>query len=218
LARFGSQRHRGFYIAVAATALAEAVALPLARDYAITAGAIVFFLIYLAMVLPVALRKLTTDYLRKHADEEDAPAFVIFAVMFLAAAISVGSFVVALLQGSPGLGVALSGASVVLGWFAVHTMMAMHYAYEFYGRPNAGTKSARPDGAAGGLEFPGADEPDGTSFLYFSYVVGMTAQTSDTEVTSNSMRGLVTLHGIFSFFFNTVIVAGAVNIVVAMAR
>lgn len=218
MARLTSQRHRGFYIAIAATVLAEAVILPFERDYAVTAGANVFFLVYLAMVLPVAFRKLTADYLRKHADEEDAPPFGIFLVMIAAAAISVVSLVISLLEPSPGIGVALSGASVVLGWLAVHTMMAMHYAYEFYGRPDEGAPSARPDGTAGGLEFPGADEPDGTAFLYFSYVVGMTAQTSDTAVSSNAMRRIVTLHGIFSFFFNTVIVAGAVNIVVALAR
>jgi uncharacterized membrane protein len=94
----------------------------------------------------------------------------------------------------------------------------MHYAYEFYGRPDAGEPSSRRDGAAGGLEFPGVEQPDGTAFLYFSYVVGMTAQTSDTAVSSNAMRRIVGLHAVFSFFFNTVIVAGAVNIVVALAR
>ncbi len=35
----------------------------------------------------------------------------------------------------------------------------------------------------------------------------MTAQTSDTDITSNAMRRLVLVHGVFSFFFNTVIVA-----------
>ncbi len=54
------------------------------------------------------------------------------------------------------------------------------------------------------------------AFLYFSYVIGATAQTADTNVTSNAMRRLVLVHGVFAFFFNTVIIASAVNIVVSL--
>ena len=111
----------------------------------------------------------------------------------------------------------LSVASVVLGWFAIHTMWAMHYAFEYYDEPEA-SSGKRKRQVVGGLEFPGGEDPDGTAFLYFSYVIGMTAQTSDTTVTSNAMRRLVTLHGVFSFFFNTILVAAAVNIVVSLAR
>jgi uncharacterized membrane protein len=113
------------------------------------------------------------------------------------------------------MAIALGAASVVLGWFAVHTMWAMHYAFEYYDEPKTSPKGAKR-GVEGGLEFPGGEEPDGTAFLYFSYVIGMTAQTSDTAVTSNAMRRLITLHSVFSFFFNTVIVAAAVNIVVSL--
>ena len=110
-----------------------------------------------------------------------------------------------------GLRLGLSTGAVILGWFTVHTMMAMHYAFEFYGSMPMGRQAKRKDGASGGLEFSGSEDPDGVSFLYFSFVVGMTAQTSDTEVSSNAMRRLVTIHGIFSFFFNTVIIAAAVE-------
>jgi len=53
----------------------------------------------------------------------------------------------------------------------------------------------------GGLDFPGGKEPNGVAFVYFAYVIGMTAQTSDTGVTSNNMRRLVLTQGVFSFFF-----------------
>jgi len=62
--------------------------------------------------------------------------------------------------------------------------------------------------AVGGLDFPGTKEPDGAAFLYFSYVIGMTCQVSDVQVTSCEMRRLVLLHGILSFGFNTVILTG----------
>jgi uncharacterized membrane protein len=114
----------------------------------------------------------------------------------------------------------LSVVSVVLGWFAVHTMWAQHYAFEYYQAPpeEQGKGKKRSGKTQAGLEFPGGEDPSGVAFFYFAYVVGMTAQTSDTNVTSNGMRRLVLLHGVFSFFFNTVIVAAAVNIAVALAH
>ena len=44
----------------------------------------------------------------------------------------------------------------------------------------------------------------------------MTAQTSDVAVTTTAMRKLNLMHGILSFFFNTVLVAAAVNVVVSL--
>jgi uncharacterized membrane protein len=98
-------------------------------------------------------------------------------------------------------------------------MLAFHYAYEYYGTDATSPKEA--DGRrrhVGGLDFPGKEAPDALSFLYFSFVIGMTAQVSDVEVTSNAMRKLVLLHGILAFFFNTVILAAAVNVVVALGH
>lgn len=216
---FGAKgRHRGFFSALAAGLLIFFIGLALRPGLAFTAGTIAFFLVYLVMVLPVASRKLTADYLRQHADEEDQPALVIFFVMLATAVASAVALFLAMTGHTPmGLELGLGAASVVLGWFAVHTMMAMHYAWEFYGKPDTG-RTARKDGAAGGLEFPGNEDPDGIAFLYFSYVVGMTAQTSDTAISTNAMRRIVGVHGVFAFFFNTVIVAAAVNIAVSMAH
>jgi uncharacterized membrane protein len=111
--------------------------------------------------------------------------------------------------------VILSVASVLLGWFVVHTMAAMHYAYEYYESPSAnpGGKSGK---LIGGLEFPEGDNPDGVAFLYFAYVIGTAFAVSDIRVTSNKMRKLVVLHSTFSYFFNTLIVAATVNVAVAV--
>ena len=48
--------------------------------------------------------------------------------------------------------------------------------------------------------------------------VGTTAQTSDVAVTSHTMRGVVMLHGILSFFFNTGVIALAVNMVLQLVQ
>ena len=87
--------------------------------------------------------------------------------------------------------------------------------YPRHVRTEAGDGKRKGRKIAAGLDFPGGEEPNGAAFAYFAYVVGMTAQTSDTAVTSNAMRRLVLFHGILAFFFNTVILAVAVNIVVS---
>jgi uncharacterized membrane protein len=206
-------RHLGFYISLGVAVVATLATWPLGPPLPALAGANAFFLCYLILATRQIFR-MDPAFLRRHAAAEDAPAPLILFVTVGAVAVSAVSLFFVLVDSGRGLPVVLpaSIASVVLGWFAIHTMWAMHYAYEFY------QAAAAPGHSRGGLDFPGSDEPDGTAFLYFSFVVGMTAQTSDTAVTSNAMRRLVTLHGMFSFFFNTIIVAAAVNIVITLAR
>ncbi len=104
---------------------------------------------------------------------------------------------------------ALSLASVPLGWFMVHLVFAFHYANAYYSPPREG-------GDAGGLSFPGGGEPRAWDFLYYAFVVAMTAQVSDVSVVSTRMRRLTLAHGVISFFFNTVLLAIAVNVTVSL--
>jgi uncharacterized membrane protein len=48
--------------------------------------------------------------------------------------------------------------------------------------------------------------------VYFSFVIGMTAQVSDVGITDKAIRRTVTAHGIVSFIFNTALLALMVNI------
>ena len=66
-----------------------------------------------------------------------------------------------------------------------------------------------------GSQFPNGDEdepPDYWDFVYFSFVIGMTAQVSDVGITDKIIRRTATVHGIISFVFNTALVALMVNI------
>ncbi|MEQ1902304.1 MAG: DUF1345 domain-containing protein [Devosia sp.] len=210
-------RHLAFYLGATTGMVVGGAATVLVPHLALNLGAMAFFAAYFAMTL-TQLPKLNAAFLRAHAAEEDAPAGVIFLVMIGVVVLSVVWLLLALVGGSrfDALTLGLGAVSVLLGWFSVHTMWAMHYAFEYYDVPDD-----EPGGSGevvGGLAFPGGEDPDGTAFLYFAYVIGMTAQTSDTAVTTNRMRRIVIGHSVFSFFFNTIIVAAAVNLVVSLGR
>lgn len=212
------RRYAPFYAGV----LCALVALPLALWFlphlAIQTTANVFFIVYLTLEF-LKIPKLTAAFLKKHAATADEPAWLISVVTFAAVVVAVAALFV-LLGKKSDLGafdLSLSLASVALGWMTIHTMMALHYAH-LYWRPNdaagASKKTAQPHG---GLDFPGDEEPNGFDFLYFSLVTGMTAQTSDVAISKTRMRKLNLLHAVVSFFFNTVLVAAAVNVAVSLA-
>jgi uncharacterized membrane protein len=107
--------------------------------------------------------------------------------------------------------------AIPLGWFTIHAMTALHYAHVYWiDDAETDSDSKSKDKPVGGLVFAGKERPEGWDFLYFSTTVGMTSQTSDTEVATTQMRRIVLVHSIVSFFFNTVIVAAAVNLAVSL--
>lgn len=209
-----SSRHVAFYFGAAAGVVAFVIALLVVPAYAIPIGANAMFTAYLVLV-SLAMPHLTAEFLIQRPDDADAPIGAIFTVTGLVVLVALGSLFLTLNDGRAAdpVEIALSVVSVLLGWFTVHTMTALHYAHEYY-RDDAATGG---DAVLGGLEFPGREKPDGMAFLYFSYVIGMTAQVADVAVSSRTMRQRVMLHGLFSFFFNTVIVAATVNVVVTLA-
>jgi uncharacterized membrane protein len=113
------------------------------------------------------------------------------------------------LQGGEALRhVALAALTVVSSWLLVHTMMALHYTHVFY----CPCEGSTHDKHGVGLQFPDEEEPDFLDFAYFSFVIGMTCQVSDVQVTSRGMRRIVLLHGLLSFAFNTIILAFSINL------
>ena len=67
-------------------------------------------------------------------------------------------------------------------------------------------------GITWGLDGKLAGLPCAWDFLYFSFVVGMTAQVSDVGITDKIIRRTATAHGVVSFAFNTALLALMVNI------
>jgi uncharacterized membrane protein len=108
--------------------------------------------------------------------------------------------------------VAITG--MFLSWFLVHTTFSMRYAHLYYGDNKKGHSNKK----GAGLEFPGDDEPDFIDFAYFSFVLGMTFQVSDVEISDRKIRRLSLLHSLIAFIFNTVIVALTINALAGLSK
>ena len=100
--------------------------------------------------------------------------------------------------------------TLALSWLTTNVTFAYRYAHEYYSI-TPGRKEID-----GGIEFPRDDKPDYLDFIYFSFVLGMTFQVSDCNITSKKLRRLATLQGMIGFLFNTVILALSVNIAASL--
>jgi len=162
----------------------------------------------------LAVGDASPERLKRRAQHQDARGPVILAIIVIASAVSLAAlgFVLAKDQETGTLAVSLriglAGLTVVASWLLTHTTFALHYAHHYYGDPG---KKGGP--VRGGLAFPGGHNPDYWDFFYYSFVVGMTCQVSDVQVTTRGMRRLTLAHGVLAFFFNTGVLALAVNII-----
>jgi uncharacterized membrane protein len=214
------KRHNPFYLAASFGIVALALALFFAPRIAYVVAANVFFVIYLILSI-IKVRKLTPEYLHQNAAKSDEPVWIIFAVTFGTVVVAVSSLFVLINSGEDPypLDLSLALAAVPLGWLTEHMMAAIHYAHLYWQPDETAEGEKQASGKhVGGLDFPGDKEPGGYDFLYFSYVIGMTAQTSDTAITSTDMRKINLLHAIVSYVFNTVLVAAAVNVIVSLGQ
>jgi uncharacterized membrane protein len=164
----------------------------------------IFIAIYLVLVY-IMMARCGLAHIKRNAVLQDDGRFLILLVTALGAFASIAAIVFELgaMKGS-GPQLALATVTIALSWAAVHTSFALHYAHDYY-------RGAKP----GGLQFPSGDEHDHADywdFVYFSFVIGMTAQVSDVGITDKTIRRTATAHGIISFVFNTALLALMVNI------
>ena len=155
--------------------------------------------------------------LRNIVSEQDTSRTLIFLFVIIAAFISVFA-IIGLLQQAPnpsksGLTyhILLAAAAVFSSWTLIHTVFTLRYAHLYYTYADREAHARGKNDA--GLEFPGTTEPDYLDFAYFSFVLGMTFQVSDVQITSSNIRRLALLHGFLSFVYNTIIIALSINII-----
>ncbi len=183
---------------------------PLARA---VAGWDAFATVSLGLIV-LTMRLADVEDIRRVAASEDLPRTVSFVVVIGGALASLGAVIGLLgsLKGLPekskALHLALGVGAVALSWSLVHCVFALRYAHAYYDADEQGSD-------CGGLVFPddaGKDdddklEPNYLDFGYFSFVIGMTAQTADVGISSRPIRRVALLHSLISFVFNTAIVA-----------
>ncbi len=98
-------------------------------------------------------------------------------------------------------------ATIMGSWLLLPTLFALAYASRYYGTADA---------PGSGLAFPGTNgahqRPGYGDFLYFSFTLAATSQTSDVAITRPELRRWVLVQAVLSFAFNTMLLALAVNI------
>lgn len=204
-------RHRRFYIAFACGSATALAAWHLGFAAPLVAGGDAFYLIFLVLCMVMVAGQKASD-LKKRAKTEDEGIVIVLLVTVATMVFFCDAVFIALNQKHQ-IGIAplaLAGIGAVLGWLVLHTVMAFHYAdIHYFEDPQAHGERD--------LDFPGRGDPGPWDFLYYSFVVGMTAQVSDVQIRTTVMRRTTLLHGVVSFFFNTVFIAMAVNAAVSLA-
>jgi uncharacterized membrane protein len=147
------------------------------------------------------------------AAAEDPGRNVVLAIVLLSVIVGLSSAVVILGQGPKVTTLnekivvyAVGLLAVIAGWAVIHTIFLFRYAHLFYYDDDDDNEADR------GLTFPGTQDPNDYDFAYFSFVIGMTFQVSDVQITDPGIRRVALMHALISFAYNTAIVALVINI------
>jgi uncharacterized membrane protein len=162
--------------------------------------------LYLVLVY-FMMAKSKSHHIAEHAASQDEGRITILSLTVGAGLATIGAIIFELTAAHSAdrqlTQLLLAVTTILSSWAFIHTIFAVHYAHEYYGERG---------GKKGGLKFPGGDDPDYWDFVYFAFVIGMTAQVSDIAVTSQAIRQTVTAHSIVSFLFNVSLLALTINI------
>lgn len=129
------------------------------------------------------MRSADHSQMQQQAKKQDESKWVIMLIVLLAITMSLVAILVQLSQLPSGhyekLGhVALALLTIISAWLFMHTVFALHYAHDFYMALSRNEEN-------GGLDFPGTEHPTYPDFLYFSYIIGTSAQTADVQLPTN---------------------------------
>jgi uncharacterized membrane protein len=163
---------------------------------------------YLAMIALMMTRPKANARVEARPEDEKQSVLVVLGVVAACAAMAAIVWELGPVKTMEGLikgaHLALVGASVLSAWTFIQVMFAIHYAGVYF--------AAVADGERGGLEFAGKAEPNWGEFVYQAFTVGCTFASSDVNVASPRMRRICVIQGVVAFFFNTIILALAINI------
>ncbi|MCW3846212.1 DUF1345 domain-containing protein [Sphingomonas sp. LB-2] len=167
---------------------------------AFDAAALIFFLLCLPLL------RHESDRMRIAACRNDANRVLLLLLTLAVSFVILASIASELMhhEASAPWTLPLIIATLVLSWTFSNVIYALHYAHLFY--------SDADGGDAGGIDFPGTNEPDYWDFIYFAFCLGMTFQTSDVTISNGRVRRVVTLHCLAAFVFNLGVIAFTINV------
>jgi uncharacterized membrane protein len=203
---FHAARHRphfstaaALFIVLAATTIGGGFGLArgMLIAFDVSAGIFLATIVHMFALSPV-------DSIRARVAKQDAGRWGVLWSSVAVSAVAVVSLGVELRASHAGgtAAIVLAAVSIVLSWCFLNTMFGLNYAHEYYMR--ASDKA---------LQFPGDAQPDYWDFMYFAFVLGMTFQVSDVQITRRRVRRIALVHGIVAFFFDVFILALSVNVV-----
>lgn len=141
--------------------------------------------------------------IQKRAERDDGGKVLLplVTILSLVAVVLTLGWTIRERQGLSPADFALVAGTLALAWLFVNLVYAFHYANIYYDKEGGG-----------GLDFPGEGDPLFADFCYFSFVIGMTCQVSDVQITSTYLRRVATIHGLVAFAFNLGVLALVVNV------
>jgi uncharacterized membrane protein len=162
--------------------------------------------VFLLSLLPLVMQS-EPEAIRQHADATDANRVLILfmtSLLMVTVMAAIAGELPGAKHGDEWAIVRLVGTLLMI-WLFANTVYALHYAHEFYSKhPDSG-------GDAAGLNFPDCKEPAYGDFLYFSFTLGMTFQTSDVEIAARRIRNVALFHSFVAFVFNLGVIAFTIN-------
>ena len=162
-------------------------------------------LLFVGIALP-AWASEDADRFRLRAAREDAGV----VLLVVTAAVVIAAILIALVslirerQKLDAFDFAIVAGTLVLAWVLSNLVYAYHYANLYFREAD---RIGRPP-----IVFPDPEPPVFSDFVYFSFVIGMTCQTADLDIASRRIRKVVTLQGLYAFFFNLGILALTINV------
>ena len=161
----------------------------------------------------------TCTQIRQHAREEDGSRIFVYFVILLSSFASLFTVLLLIIsdeatETTKWVYVPVAIIGMLLSWMMVHITFTFHYAHLYYDDDESGSEHKH----AGGLDFPNETKPDYLDFAYFSFIIGMTFQVSDVEITSRKLRRMVLLHSLLSFGLNTFVVALTINLIAGLKK
>ena len=159
------------------------------------------------IAISALLRRGWADQMRHVAVANDANRVLLLAITGLIMLVVLVAVHGELKGKNDTVAIVLVIATLVLAWLFSNMVYALHYAHLFYSPDDDGQT-----GDEGGIDFPKTKEPDYWDFVYFSFTLGMTFQTSDVEITAGGVRRVVIGQCLAAFVFNLGVLAFTINV------